>query len=182
MERDFNVFFEMNERRIHYQIQRLNINQDWYEEFYSEGIVALWQAYKAYEPSKGELGTFLNYQIRYRLIDLQRRKIRYSQVVEEANAEEKLKIDNGNRCRKTNNLLLDTVGIEIKDKAFWNEIQNRLSDKQWKWVKYFIIADLTIQEIMEIENVSDTAVKSWGREVRRKLREEGMYERLMALK
>src|SRR5699024_5904783 len=125
---------------------------------------------------------FLNYQIRYRLIDLQRRKIRYSQVVEEANAEEKLKIDNGNRCRKTNNLLLDTVGIEIKDKAFWNEIQNRLSDKQWKWVKYFIIADLTIQEIMEIENVSDTAVKSWGREVRRKLREEGMYERLMALK
>jgi len=35
---------------------------------------------------------------------------------------------------------------------------------------------------MEIEDVSKTAVKSWGREVRRKLRKEGIFQRLLALK
>ncbi|HLR14700.1 MAG TPA: sigma-70 family RNA polymerase sigma factor [Bacillota bacterium] len=182
MERNFETFFKMHERRIHYQIQRLNINHAWYDDFYAEGIVALWQAYQGYETRKGNLGTFLNYQIRFRLIDLQRKKIREQEVAERAEKEEKRNIDTGNRCRITNNILLDTAGIEFKDGAFWGEVRKPLTDKQWKWVQYFIIADLTVQEIMEIEGVSKTAVKSWGREVRRKLRKEGIFKRLLALK
>src|SRR5699024_12707875 len=117
MGRNFETFFKMHERRIHYQIQRLNINHAWYDDFYSEGIVALWQAYKVYEAGKGNLGTFLNYQIRFRLIDLQRKKIREQEVAERAEKEEKRNIDTGNRCRMTNKILFDTDRMELKGDA-----------------------------------------------------------------
>lgn len=84
MEEDFNLFFQTNESRIHYQIQRLRIPRNLYEEFYAEGIVALWHAYKHYKPGKGNIGTFLNYQIRFRLIDLIRKKARDLEVMESA--------------------------------------------------------------------------------------------------
>lgn len=48
----------------------------------------------------------------------------------------------------------------------------QLTSNQWKWVYYFIIADLSIKEIMEIENVSADAVKGWGRATKKKLRNE----------
>ncbi len=49
MKDDFNEFFQTHERRIYYQMQRLRIPRDLYEEFYAEGILALWQAYKRYD-------------------------------------------------------------------------------------------------------------------------------------
>ncbi len=58
-------------------------------------------------------------------------------------------------------------------------MRKELISKQWKWVHYFIIANLTINKVMEAENVSADAVKSWAREVRKKLRHEGVKEKLM---
>jgi len=60
-------------------------------------------------------------------------------------------------------------------------VRKVLSEKQWKCVQNFIIADLTVKEIMEIEDVSASAVKSWGREVRKKLRDENVRRRLEEL-
>src|SRR5699024_7089864 len=108
MEQTVQMIFKMHDRQIHYQIKRLNSTHAWYDDFYSEGIVALWQAYKNYETGKGNLRTFLNYQIRFRLIDLQRKKIREQEVAERAEKEEKRNIDTGNRCRITNKILFDT--------------------------------------------------------------------------
>lgn len=181
MEKDFDAFFKANEGRIHYQIKRLGISQNLYSEFYSEGIIALWQAYKNYQPEKGNIGTFLNYQIRFRLIDLLRKKIRREEVTEQAIQEEETKIDDGNRHKTSGLPLVNPKGIPLANDEFWQEVRKHLTDKQWKWVKYFIIADLSIKEITEIEGVSATAVKSWGREVRRKLRKEDVRKRLEEL-
>ena len=181
MKRDveFEAFFKANERRIHFQIHRLGISGDWYSEFYTEGVFALWRAYKEYEESKGEIGTFINYQIRYRLIDLMRKKMRDEQVMEEAIAEEKTKIDNGNRHRGSGVPVVNVSDIALEDREFWQEVRSRLTETQWKWVEYFIIADMSVKEIMELEGVSADAVKGWGRQVRRKLRkEEGLKEKL----
>src|SRR5690625_6500088 len=83
MERDFEQFFKANERRIHFQIHRLGIFGSWYDEFFSEGVIALWQAYKDFDESKGaDVGTFINYRIRFRLVDLLRKKLRDQEVVE----------------------------------------------------------------------------------------------------
>lgn len=76
LDRDFEMFLAVNERRIHYQIHRLGVTGEWYAEFYGEGLVALWGAYREHDAQKGDLGTFANYRIRFRLIDLMWRKLR----------------------------------------------------------------------------------------------------------
>ena len=62
--------------------------------------------------------------------------------------------------------------IKADDTSLWYEIKAQLTEKEWQWVKYFIIADLTVKEIMEIENITANAVKGWGQSVRRKLRND----------
>jgi len=178
---DFNELFQVHERRIYFQIQRLNIPRDLYDEFYAEGILALWQAYKRYDAEKGEVGTFINYQIRFRLIDLIRKRTREQEVLEAAVQEGIIQIDDGNRHSETGLPIVNKCGITLENKAFWEEVRKGLTPKQWKWVHYFVIANLSIKEIMEIEDVSADAVKSWAREVRRKLRDEEMRERLEEL-
>ena len=172
MNGDFDVFFKANERRIHYQIHRLGITGEWYEEFYTEGIVALWKAYKEFDASKGQIGTFLNYRIRFRLVDLLRKKLREQEVLEDITHEESIRLDDGNRHRGSGMPVVNGRGIVLEDQDFWEEVRRRLSENQWKWVKYFIIADLSVKEIMELEGVTADAVKGWGQSVRRKLRKD----------
>lgn len=184
-ERDFEQFFKANERRIHYQIHRLGIFGSWYDEFYSEGVVALWKAYKEFDESKGaEIGTFINFQVRFRLVDLLRKKLREQELLEAKMEEKKHELDDGNRHRRTGMPAVHAsdFDIDIDDSdAFWQEIRRHLSEKQWKWVIYFVIADLSIKEIMELEDVSADTVKSWGKAVRGKLRNEEMKKRLRRL-
>lgn len=171
-DQNFEVFFNMHERRIHFQIHKLGITGSWYDEFYTEGIFALWQAYREYNEAKGNLGTYLNYRIRYRLIDLIRKKKREMDQAEKLIDERMVMMTNGTRNRNTEALLIDLPSITIQDKQFWFNIRNQLTDNQWKWVHYFVIADLSVQEIMEMESVTADAVKGWGQAVRKKLRND----------
>lgn len=181
MNDEFELFFNANERRIHFQIHNLGIKGSWYSEFYTEGIFALWQGYRDYDPERGEIGTYLNYRIRYRLLDLIRKKEREQKLTQAYQEQEKIKHTNGNYVRNDKQAVvpLPPRNATETDVAFWHDIRAELTEKQWKWVKYFIIADLTIQEIMEIENVSADAVKGWGQEVRKKLRNDDMKKKII---
>lgn len=179
LDRDFDVFFKANERRIHYQIHRLGITGDWYDEFYAEGIFAMWKAYQKYEYDKGDIGTFVNFQIRFRLIDLMRKKLRTEESEAKVIEEGKLQLDNGNRHRGTGKPLVDDTDIVLENHEFWEEVKGRLTEKQWKWVEYYIIAGMTVKEIMELEDVTADAVKGWGRGVRSKLREDEELKRVL---
>lgn len=181
MTRDFTAFLQANEGRIYYQLQRLRIPVSLHEEFYAEGIVSLWHAHQNYDSKKGEIGTFINYQIRFRFIDMIRKSNRQEEIMEQAQREYIVGIDDGNRYRKTGVPIPKMHGIPLVNEVFWHEVRKNLSANQWKWVHYYVIANLTTREIMELENVSVDAVKSWGREVRRKLRREGVKERLERL-
>lgn len=172
----FELFFRQHEGRVWHQIRRLGVSADWYDEFYAEGIVALWEAYRSYDHQRGDVGTYLNYRIRYRLIDLLRRKLREVERVEKVVEQKGEELHAGNFHRASGMPLVDARGIEVGDDQFWERVRSRLSEKQWKWVKYFIIADLSVKEIMELEGVSADAVKGWGREVRRKLKDEPLWE------
>ena|SRR5690625_1793401 len=178
MTQNFDTFFKANERRIHFQIHHLGIHGDWYGEFYSKGIVALWQAYREFDSKKGNLGTYLNYRIRYRLIDLIRKKNRELERDKRFIEQRKIDLSNGARHRSSNTPLPDIPSITITDTTFWYSIRDQLSPNQWKWVQYFIIADMSIKEIMEIEDVSADAVKGWGQAVKRKLRNDTVRKAL----
>lgn len=178
MERDFEGFFKGNEGRIHYQIHRLGISGEWYHDFYAEGLVAMWQAFREYEAGQGNMGTFVNYRIRFRLIDLLRKKLKAEERQVAVSEASQLQLSDGNLHKGSGLPVLDVRGIELADPLFWEAVRKHLSDNQWKWVHYFIIYDLSVKEIMELEGVSADAVKSWGREVRRKLRKKAIKEEL----
>ncbi|SDQ16953.1 sigma-70 family RNA polymerase sigma factor [Virgibacillus salinus] len=170
----FEEIFEQNEKRIHYHMLKLGIN-DPHREFYVEGLYAMWMAYKKYDPDKGPLATYFNYTIRNRLIDMLRTKTREDNNEQKINQKEICEVDNGNSCGTMKLPIFDQNGITIEDNTFWESVKSKLTENQWKWVHFFIIEGMSKQEIAQQEGVSIDAVKSWGREMRKKLKDEGEY-------
>lgn len=179
MEQELRTLLLRHERRIHFQIHRLNIRNEQYDDFYAEGMIALWKALEDYDESQGEIGTFLNHRIRFRLIDYQRTIIRHIEKDKEAMESQIIAKDSGNTVGTTNQMLICVTGGQLKDETFWHDIQSELSGNQWKWIRHFVIDGLSIKEIMELENVSESAVKSWAREARRKLRTEVFHRKIV---
>lgn len=48
---------------------------------------------------------------------------------------------------------------------FWNDVRGKLTENQRKWVHYFIITGISLNEIIVLGGVSADAVQRWGREV-----------------
>ncbi|WP_449355170.1 sigma-70 family RNA polymerase sigma factor [Virgibacillus natechei] len=169
----FEEIFKQNERRIHYHIHKLNI-RDPHQEFYTEGLVAMWNAYEKYQPDKGPMATYFNYTIRNWMIDLMRKRNREQENAAGYMQKQQTQVDDGNYYRNGNfsYLVMKVAESEgaLYDAEFWQEVWGQLTDNQWKWVTYFVIEDMPVREIAEQEGVSVEAVKSWGKEVRRKLR------------
>ncbi|MEK3905915.1 sigma-70 family RNA polymerase sigma factor [Oceanobacillus sp. FSL W7-1309] len=167
----FEEIFEQNKRRIHYHLHKLNI-QDPHQEFYQEGIISMWSAYKNYQPDKGPLSTYFNFIIRHRLIDLIRKESRRieREVLASTEEEATFEAEVYHKASNTNFSGL-TVKENIKsDDYLWQQVKGILTDKQWKWIRYYIIEDKSLKEIAEQEEVSIEAVKSWGKEAKKKLR------------
>ncbi|MFC4025154.1 sigma-70 family RNA polymerase sigma factor [Oceanobacillus longus] len=170
-DRDFSFeeIFKQNEQRIYFHIQRLGIH-DVHREFYVEGLYAMWMAYKKYEPDKGPLSTYFNYMIRNRLIDLVRKKTNNDQQEEKLQQAHMLKGLAGSYYSGGKLLVTINDGIELVDEAYWQEIKDMLTEKQWKWVYYYVILDMPLKEIAKQENATTEAVKSWGKGARKKLK------------
>ena len=166
----FEEIVEQNERRIHYHIHRLNI-RDTEQEFFQEGLVAMWNAYEKHQPDKGPFATYFNYIIRNRLIDLIRKTNREKEKQILLNIEQERLLHNGN-CYRSHVISYPMMIAEkpITDEIFWGHVKKQLTGNQWKWVNYFIIENMSVKEIAEQEGVSMEAVKSWGKEARRKLK------------
>jgi len=162
--------FKQNERRIYYQLQNLNIT-DTHQDFFQEGLTVVWDAYQTYQIDKGPLATFFNYTIRQRMIDLLQKKHSYMK-------KEKLylqylmtEMDKGHFCcppfgKRTVNMSETTMF----DDWDWQEIKSHLSDKQWIWLRYYIIEGFSLKKIAAQEKASIDTVKTWGIEARKKLR------------
>ena len=160
------------EQRIYYHIHRLRIPYAFHEEFYAEGMIALWQAYESYDSARGELDTHLNAVLNFHFIDLIRKNKRTSDAQISVREQLITKEETGNRMTRTNQLLVDQTGIEVDDEMFWEEIKSLLSKRQWTWVYYYVIHEYSLKDIARRENVSVEAVKSWAKEARKKLRNE----------
>ncbi|WP_087974846.1 sigma-70 family RNA polymerase sigma factor [Oceanobacillus rekensis] len=179
----FEEIFKQNERRIYYQMQRLGI-YDPSREFYMEGLYAMWVAYKKYQPDKGPLATYFNYTIRNRLIDLLRKKDRILQAEEKSREESKTQLMDGNYIRNSHTTypLPSVSDIQLDDPTQWRQLKSRLTENQWKWVYFYILGDMSVKDIAIQENTTDEAVKSWGKEVRKKLKkmcEDGSFNSYM---
>ncbi|WP_156290681.1 sigma-70 family RNA polymerase sigma factor [Oceanobacillus salinisoli] len=166
----FEEIFKQNENRIHFHIHQLGI-RDPAREFYTEGLYAMWLAYKKYEPEKGPLSTYFNYTIRNRLIDLLRKKLTDEQQQDDYIQKEKSTLSNGNHYGDSKLPVMDWSDIKVEDEKLWEQAFSKLSEKQRKWVYYYIIRDMSLKEIAKQEGTSVEAVKDWGKQARKKLKE-----------
>lgn len=172
---NFEEIVEQNRKRIYYQMQRLGI-RDPYGDFYAEGLHAMWMAYKKYEPDKGPLATYFNFMIRNRLIDKLRKDVRDQEKDEHIAEHKKQEMLEGSGWISPD-ALHENMSKQIEEQEFWREVKSHLTDKQWDWVYYYIIQDMSLKEIAELKGVSVEAVKSWGKGARKRLRTLG-WERV----
>ncbi|WP_099157051.1 sigma-70 family RNA polymerase sigma factor [Virgibacillus ndiopensis] len=175
----FEEIFKQNERRIHYQLHRLHI-YDPHKEFYQGGLCAMWNAYEKYQPDKGPMATYFNYMIRNRLIDKIRKETRDTKHTADAILEEKTVIDDGNHQRsKGNSYPIPNFSDPLmNDPNLWQNLKAELTENQWKWVYFFIIGDMSVKDIAIQENTTEEAVKSWGQQVRKKLKDADFRKRI----
>lgn len=168
----FEDIYEQNKRRIHYQLHKLNIN-DSNGDFFQEGLVAMWNAYERYQPDKGPMSTYFNFIIRNRIIDLIRKQKRDKVHEDDAVAEHFTKISSGNHHQKNGmqRPIHNVSELPIDDPQLWKNVKANLTENQWKWIYYYIIADMAVKDIAIQENTSVEAVKSWGKQAKKKLRE-----------
>ncbi|MYL55898.1 sigma-70 family RNA polymerase sigma factor [Virgibacillus halodenitrificans] len=163
----FEQIYQQNKRRIHYQIHRLNID-DPHQEFFQEGLTAMWHAYEKYDPDKGPMATYFNYTIRKRLLDEIRKQKRNQTLPIPP-----LLHEPHTPCPSSSvtDLLLDNHQL-------CNQIKSHLTEKQWKWLYYAILKDMPYKDIAIQENTTTDAVKSWGRQARKKLFTPAIYQLL----
>ncbi|MBP1970758.1 RNA polymerase sigma factor (sigma-70 family) [Virgibacillus natechei] len=164
----FEEVVEQNEARIYYQLHDLRIT-DHHEEFYQEGLYAMWEAYQTYQLDKGSMGTYFNYMIRNRIIDLMRKNRLDRDHDTFFYHEETKRYESGNRWRDRDLPALDLMGIPIDDAYLWEQVKGMLTVNQWKWMHYYILLDMPIKEIATREGVSINAVKGWARLAKRRL-------------
>eukprot|EP00130_Batrachochytrium_dendrobatidis_P008677 XP_006683552.1 hypothetical protein BATDEDRAFT_93309 [Batrachochytrium dendrobatidis JAM81] len=167
----FEEIFEQNERRIHYHLHKLNI-RDPHQEFYQEGIIAMWNAYENYQPDKGPLSTYFNFTIHHRLIDLIRKDSRRLEMEELAPKEEDAAFESEvyHKASAPVSPGINPAEHITDDAELWQRVKGLLTEKQWKWVQYYIIEDMSLKEIAAQEGVSIEAVKSWAKEAKKRLR------------
>jgi len=160
------------EQRIYYHIHRLRIPYAFHEEFYAEGMIALWQAYQSFDETLGSLDNHVNAALNFHFIDLIRQNKRASDAQLSARQQLIINQETGNKMTRSNQLLLDSPGISVKDTDIWQKIKALLSKRQWTWLSGYVVDGYSLKEIAKHENVSVEAVKSWAKEARRKLRTE----------
>lgn len=165
-------FIEQNQRRVYYQMARLRID-DKEGEYFQEGLVAMWRAYENYDPDKGPLATYMNFQIRNRLVNVLRKTIVDRKYVEQLGHQQKVETQSGNYMDGNKITSANQEETEIINQLYENDFSkfiNLLTEKQKVWFCCAIIEGLSNQEIAEKEQVSIEAVKSWAKSAKRKLR------------
>jgi DNA-directed RNA polymerase len=136
------------ESMIYHVIHSLNIYKN-RDEFFQIGLIALWEAYKRFDPDKGNFGTYAYSFIKGRMMtelgkqskDDERHVYPAEEVFWEMKAYE-----NGQPPLQLPILLSYCHG---------------LSPKQKLWVVYTFYYGMTVKEIAEAEKVSLSAVKKW---------------------
>ncbi|GGB45496.1 hypothetical protein GCM10011409_23830 [Lentibacillus populi] len=125
----FEKIFRQNERRIHDQIHTLNIHNP-HNEYFQEGLCAMWHAYEKYQPDKGPMATYFNFMIRNRLIDLFRKQTRDNANTKHAIKEQKTQIDDGNhfRHKETSYPLVSFPDLMLEDPYVWQNLKSELTE------------------------------------------------------
>ncbi|GAB2545384.1 sigma-70 family RNA polymerase sigma factor [Gracilibacillus alcaliphilus] len=146
-----------HERMIYHLIHKYQI-RDQEGEFYQEGLIALWHALKSHDPAKSKFSTYAYSCISRRFINKMKKENREREQIQRL--QEQASIDD-----------LITEDEHVFDPVFFQAIQRTLSPKQWWWFIGYICRDQSVKEIAAQHQVTENAVKNWGKHARPKLQQ-----------
>lgn len=126
-------------------------------EFYQVAIIALWRAWKSYDPKKGKFSTYAYFSMQKAFFtfmrnekNIQKRKDKYEAY-----------------ARPDSLLYYNEIPF---DPYLLSAIQEALTTKQMKWFNGFILRQQTIKQIALQENVTENTVKNWARLAKPKIK------------
>lgn len=154
-DKSFEELVEKHQSMIYFHIKQLNIRQH-HEEYHQIGLIALWQASKTYDGSKGAFSTYLYHCIKGRMLNEMNKQNRRHEKEELRDHHD----DFG----------MEDPAEEIMNEQIVRSYADILTPMQKKWLIGYCIDRKTPTEIGESENVSPASVKSWRREAIKKIR------------
>ncbi|MFC0475573.1 sigma-70 family RNA polymerase sigma factor [Robertmurraya beringensis] len=151
---NFNEIAKQYEPMIHKIILTLGIYKN-REEFFQTGLIALWQASERYDQERGAFPSFAYSYIKGYLQTEMTKRNKYE--------EHYVSVDDDSWE------LIPDLSCQLP--LQWENLNyEELTNKEKKWLMYTVIYGLTIKEIATIEKVSQSAVKLWRSEARKRLR------------
>lgn len=141
---------------IHHIMHSLHIYKN-KDEFYQLGLIALWEASRRFDPAKGHFAAFAyNYIKGTLLMELSKsRKVSEQMIYPKEEFWENA---------------VDQITEYLFEEHTLLSYCHPLTPNQRKWFLLTLLEDLSIKEIAEKEQVSISAVKSWRKGARERLR------------
>ena len=126
-------------------------------EFFQVGMIGLWEAWRNWDEDRASFSSYAYLCVRREMIRL---------------------VERNSKHIARQQRLLETVRPEdmmLEDHYRFEEealfiVRKLLTDKQWIWVRDFLLNGYRIKEIAKKYGVSENAVKGWGRDARKKLK------------
>jgi DNA-directed RNA polymerase len=155
---DFTSLADQYQPMIHKIIHSLHIYKN-HDEFYQIGLIALWNAQNNYYEEKGNFSSFAYTWVKGKMISEMAKDRKHSEryIYPE---EEFWKI------------AIDEAEVTNLEEEFLQTYGESLSEKEKKWLIMACFTGLSLKEIAEREHVTISAVKQWGTNARKKLREQ----------
>lgn len=144
------------ERMIYRIMHTLHIYKN-QEEFFQLGLIALWEANERFDPNKGSFTGFAYSYI----------KGRFMSEMTKSNKHEERSVYPKDEFWTVIEDPSTQQPFEVKFLLTYCEA---LTENQTKWVLYTCIDDLSVAEIAAKEGVSVSAVKSWRKGAKEKLK------------
>lgn len=153
----FNDVLKNHETMIYYLIHKLGIRTE-DNEFYQEGVIALWKAAETYDEARGKFSTYAYFLIHKALLSLIRKRNR------------QIDVEDAYKEKVTADLSQMTATLETGFDAYLlKKIEQALTGKQMAWFTLFVLQDLSVKNIAEKEGVTIDAVKSWAKQAKPKI-------------
>ncbi|MDC3415941.1 sigma-70 family RNA polymerase sigma factor [Aquibacillus salsiterrae] len=156
LEDNFEEIVKDHQKIIYHLIHKLGI-RDQNEEFYQEGVIALWKAQLKYDSTKGKFSSYAYMVMEKALIALIHQRNRMQEKTEKV-----IESIDTSEC-----MLMEDIAF---DPYLFEQIKSVLTDNQMKWFSCYILEELSVKEIAEQEQVTIDAVKNWARLAKPKLR------------
>lgn len=166
---DFQEVLSQNENIIYYLIKKYGI-RDPDQEFYQEGLIALWKAMDNYDASRGKFSSYAYFLIEKSFLTVIRARNRHT---------EKQEAYITAISRERTNLIAELEDEPVIDPYLLDQIKQNLTEKQMTWFTLAVLNERSYKDIAKQEKVTEDAVKNWARLAKPKIQRILLMENVM---